>query len=208
MRARPRRGRSPRHRAASPRRPCRRAQTLASGSAPSTASRPPMSTSSRRRAREAERRQVTVLVCGCDLFESEAYLERPRRRGPGRGAARPSSGAASKACCRFDGTVVQCNERGAAGLLRLPGGLRGRRALRALRAGLGLLEDLKALGERLRRAQLLELDPWVGIHTGSGHRGGGGGGGLAGGGGAQRGGPAGGRRRTPARSSAPRPLTG
>ena len=32
-------------------------------------------TSSRRRAREAERRQVTVLVCGCDMFESDAYLE-------------------------------------------------------------------------------------------------------------------------------------
>ena len=30
---------------------------------------------SHRRAREAERRQVTVLVCGCDMFESEAYLE-------------------------------------------------------------------------------------------------------------------------------------
>src|SRR5207248_9418562 len=30
--------------------------------------------SSRRRVREAERRQVTVLVCECDLFESEAYL--------------------------------------------------------------------------------------------------------------------------------------
>ena len=28
-----------------------------------------------RRAREAERRQLTVLVCGCDLFDSEAYLE-------------------------------------------------------------------------------------------------------------------------------------
>src|SRR5207237_304000 len=28
----------------------------------------------RRRDREAERRQVTVLVSGCDLFESEAYL--------------------------------------------------------------------------------------------------------------------------------------
>src|SRR5262249_37269073 len=31
--------------------------------------------SSRRRAREAERRQLTVLVCGCDLFDSETYLE-------------------------------------------------------------------------------------------------------------------------------------
>src|SRR6185369_4119347 len=27
-----------------------------------------------RRTREAERRQVTVLVCACDLFESETYL--------------------------------------------------------------------------------------------------------------------------------------
>src|SRR5262249_46459963 len=34
----------------------------------------PLSSSSRRRAREAERRQVTVLCCGCDLFESDAYL--------------------------------------------------------------------------------------------------------------------------------------
>src|SRR5262249_3056339 len=33
------------------------------------------SLSSRRRARQPERRQVTVLVCGCGLFESEAYLE-------------------------------------------------------------------------------------------------------------------------------------
>jgi serine/threonine protein kinase len=33
-----------------------------------------MSSSSRRRAREAERRQVTVLFCGCDLFESDPYL--------------------------------------------------------------------------------------------------------------------------------------
>src|SRR5260370_23646248 len=28
-----------------------------------------------RRAREAERRRVTVLQCGCDLFESEEILE-------------------------------------------------------------------------------------------------------------------------------------
>ncbi len=33
------------------------------------------STSSSFRVRDAERRQVTVLVCGCGLFESEDYLE-------------------------------------------------------------------------------------------------------------------------------------
>ena len=34
----------------------------------------PRTPSSVRRAREAERRQLTVLVCGCDAFESEPYL--------------------------------------------------------------------------------------------------------------------------------------
>jgi predicted ATPase len=38
-------------------------------------------------------------------------------------------------------------------------------ASRAALAGLGLLESLTALSERLRR-QALELNPWVGIHTG------------------------------------------
>jgi serine/threonine protein kinase len=49
-------------------------QTLAPESVATT---PPssISTSSRCRAREAERRQVTVLVCGCTLFDSESYLD-------------------------------------------------------------------------------------------------------------------------------------
>src|SRR5205085_1394322 len=36
----------------------------------------------------------------------------------------------------------------------------------AARARLALVEDLKALGARLRRAHELELNPWVGLHTG------------------------------------------
>jgi class 3 adenylate cyclase len=39
-------------------------------------------------------------------------------------------------------------------------------AQRAARAGLAILEELNAQGERLRREQRLELNPWVGIHTG------------------------------------------
>ncbi len=31
--------------------------------------------SQRRQTREAERRQVNVLVCSCDIFQSEEYLE-------------------------------------------------------------------------------------------------------------------------------------
>src|SRR5262249_39078307 len=48
-------------------------ETLASGAVPPPSSSMPAS--ARRRARDAERRQVTVLVCGCRGFESEAYLE-------------------------------------------------------------------------------------------------------------------------------------
>jgi hypothetical protein len=39
-------------------------------------------------------------------------------------------------------------------------------ARRAARTGLGLLEDLKVLGEQLRRKHNLELKPWIGLHTG------------------------------------------
>src|SRR3954451_13990118 len=39
-------------------------------------------------------------------------------------------------------------------------------ARRAARAGLGILAEMEALGVRLRREHELELNPWVGIHTG------------------------------------------
>ena len=103
--------------------------------------------SSRRRAREAERRQVTVLVCGCDLFESEAYLG-TRHGGPGPGpAGLPAGVRAGGSALRRDGRAVQ--RAGAAGVLRLPGGLRGRRPPRRT-GGPRLLDDVKALGGQLR----------------------------------------------------------
>ena len=123
-----------------------------------------MSTSSRRRAREAERRQVTVLVCGCSLFESEAYLEDLDAEDQAR-MLRAFQQACEQAVFRFDGTVVQCNEEGLLACFGYPVAYEDA-ARRAALAGLGLLEDLKALGERLRRGHELELNPWVGIHTG------------------------------------------
>ena len=120
--------------------------------------------SSRYRAREAERRQVTVLVCGCDLFESEAYLEDSTRRTRPR-CCGPSSRRCEQAVRRFDGTVVQCNEQGLLACFGYPVAYEDA-ARRAARTGLGILEDMKALGEQLRREHKLELNPWVGIHTG------------------------------------------
>jgi serine/threonine protein kinase/tetratricopeptide (TPR) repeat protein len=120
--------------------------------------------SSRRRAREAERRQVTVLVCGCDLFESEAYLENLDAEDQAR-VLRAFQQACEQAVSRFDGTVVQCNEEGLLVCFGYPVAYEDG-ARRAARTGLGLLEDLTALGEQLRREHKLELNPWVGIHTG------------------------------------------
>ena len=164
------------------------------------------SSSSRRRAREAERRQVTVLVCGCDLFESEAYLEASTRRTRPR-CCGPSSRPASRPCAAFDGTVVQCNEQGLLVCFGYPVAYEDA-ARRAAQAGLGILEDMKALGEQLRREHEAGAES-VGRHPHrAGRRGGEGGRGLAGGGGAERGRPAGGRRRARPGRHQRRPPTG
>src|SRR5262245_630227 len=98
--------------------------------------------SSRRRAREAERRQVTVLVCGCDLFESEAYLELdPEDQAEVRRAFRQAS---EPAVGRFDGTVVQGDDQGLLACFGYPV-VHEDAAGRAARAALALLEQLKAL---------------------------------------------------------------
>jgi hypothetical protein len=76
---------------------------------------------------------------------------------------------ASKVCeqaaRRFDGTVVQADERGLLACFGYPVAYEDG-ARRAARTGLGLLEDLKGLGERLRRQHKLELTAWVDLHTG------------------------------------------
>jgi serine/threonine protein kinase/predicted ATPase len=123
-----------------------------------------MSTSSRRRAREAERRQVTVLVCGCDLFESDTYLGNLDLEDQS-DVLKAFQRACEQDVCRFDGAVVQCNEQGLLACFGYPMAHEDA-APRGVRAGLGILEQLKTLGARLRREHGLELNPWIGIHTG------------------------------------------
>jgi class 3 adenylate cyclase/predicted ATPase len=120
--------------------------------------------SSRRRAREAERRQVTLLVCGCDLFESDAYLEGLDAEDQAR-VLRAFQQACAQGVQRLGGTVVQCDEQGLLACFGYPVAYEDA-AHRAGRTGLGLLDDLKALGETLRRDYKLGMNPWVGLHTG------------------------------------------
>ena len=107
---------------------------------------------------------MTVLVCGCGLFESEEYLEDLDAEGQAR-VMRAFQQACEQAVRRCDGTVVQCSEEGLLACFGYPVAYEDA-AHRAARTGLAILEDLNALGERLRREQRLELNPWVGIHTG------------------------------------------
>jgi hypothetical protein len=65
---------------------------------------------SRRTARGPERRQVTVLVCGGELFESETYLTLDTEDQAQILHAFQRTG--EHAVRHFDGTVVQCNEHG------------------------------------------------------------------------------------------------
>ena len=125
--------------------------------APTGAARPDiLNTSlSHRRVREAERRQVTILICGCDLFESQAYLELDSEDQAE--VLRLFQQACNEAASRFDGTVVQCNEQGlrcaSATLWHTEDG-----DAAPAWTGLGLLDDMKALGERLRRQLRVEAE--------------------------------------------------
>jgi class 3 adenylate cyclase/tetratricopeptide (TPR) repeat protein len=142
-----------------------RVSTAELDAAPSTSPRQGSLTpsSSRRRAHEAERRQVTVLVCGCDLFESEAYLELDAED-----QAKVLSAfqqVCEQSVRRFDGTVVQCSEQGLLACFGFPVAYEDA-ARRAAQTGLRVLADMKILGERFHREHQLELNSWVGLHTG------------------------------------------
>jgi class 3 adenylate cyclase/predicted ATPase len=119
---------------------------------------------SQRRARDAERRQVTVLVCGCELFDSEEYVGSIDAEDQAR-VLRAFQQRCEQVARRFDGTVVQCNEEGLLACFGYPMAYEDA-AHRAARTGLALLDDLKALGEQLGGEHQMELGPWVGIHTG------------------------------------------
>jgi class 3 adenylate cyclase/tetratricopeptide (TPR) repeat protein len=107
---------------------------------------------------------VTVLVCGCDLFESEPYLEGLDAEDQAK-VLRAFQQACEELVHRFDGTVVQYNEQGLLVCFGYPVAFEDA-ASRAARAGLGILEETKSLAEQLHREHRLELKPWIGIHTG------------------------------------------
>jgi class 3 adenylate cyclase len=107
---------------------------------------------------------VTVLVCGCELFDSEEYVGSHDAEDQDR-VLRAFQQSCEQVARRFDGTIVQCNEQGLLVCFGYPVAHEDA-ALRAAQTGLGILDNLKALDEQFGREHRLELGPWVGIHTG------------------------------------------
>jgi serine/threonine protein kinase/tetratricopeptide (TPR) repeat protein len=120
--------------------------------------------SSVQRAREAERRQLTVLVCGCDFFESESYLELDSEDQAD--VLRAFLETCETAVQQFGGTIVQCSDKGMVACFGFPVAYEDA-AGRAARTGFAILEGMRMPGDRRRLADRLHLDPWVGIHTGA-----------------------------------------
>ena len=119
--------------------------------------------SSLARTRQAERRQVTILVCGSELFESEAFLDLDAE-----GEAqvlRAFRETCEPVVNRFDGTIVRLSAMGLLACFGYPIAYEDA-ASRAAKAGLSLLQETKILDAQLSSDHKLELNPWVGIHTG------------------------------------------
>ena len=117
-----------------------------------------------RRAREAERRQLTVLICGCDVFASERYLELDSENQAD--VLRAFLDTCETAVQQFGGTIVQSSDEGIVACFGFPLVYEDA-AGRAARTGLAIFEGMKIPGERLRLADKLNLDRWVVIHTGA-----------------------------------------
>jgi len=120
--------------------------------------------SQRHRAREAERRQVTVLACGCSLFQSEDYYECLDREEQVQ-TLQAFRQSCQEAVQELAGTVVQCNEEGLVACFGYPIAYEDA-PCRAASAALAILKELTLLEEYVRRERLVELGPWLGIHTG------------------------------------------
>jgi serine/threonine protein kinase/predicted ATPase len=119
---------------------------------------------SQRRAREAERRQVTVLAGGWTLFQSEEFLETTDAEDQAR-VLTAFRQACDQVVRRFEGTVVQCNAEGLLVCFGYPVAHEDA-AGRAARTGLELLAALNSLAQALHCGDQPELKPWIGIHTG------------------------------------------
>jgi serine/threonine protein kinase/predicted ATPase len=120
--------------------------------------------SSVQRAREAERRQITLLTCSCDLFESAEFIEDLdyEEQHDIKSAYQESCASVIK---RYDGTVIQMTEEATLACFGYPIAYEDA-AARAVRTGLGILKEIAALKGRLNRDKGITFTMTVHVHTG------------------------------------------
>jgi serine/threonine protein kinase/tetratricopeptide (TPR) repeat protein len=111
-------------------------------------------------SRKSERRQVTVLVCGCELFESDQYLESLSTE------QQSTVLQAFEQFCRqtvikAEGTPVECTVENFIGCFGYPLAQEDAPQL-AANAAIALLDSLMKLSSELNTA----INPWIAIHTG------------------------------------------
>jgi serine/threonine protein kinase/tetratricopeptide (TPR) repeat protein len=123
-----------------------------------------LTASQRTRAREAERRQVTVLVCSCELFESEEFLEHVDVEDQAN-ILRSFQDSCKQAVLTGDGTMIHCNEDGLLACFGYPTAHEDAAQL-ASSTALKILDTLTTLSDQINSKHKLHLSPRLGIHTG------------------------------------------
>ncbi len=112
---------------------------------------------------EAIRRQVSVLNCGCDLFESEEFLENvdPEEQHE---VLRKYDDLCRRTVAQFDGRIIQSTGTEVLVCFGYPTAYEDA-AERAVRTGLALIAQAPLLKETLGNVEI-EYDIWAGVHTG------------------------------------------
>ncbi len=114
--------------------------------------------------REAEHRQVTVLVCGCELFEQEDYLDRfdsDERRD----LLTLFYRSCEQALDELGGTVVQRSDGSVLACFGYPIAHEDAGA-RAAKAALTILQYLEPIDSNLQQVNNISLGTWIVINTG------------------------------------------
>jgi class 3 adenylate cyclase len=114
--------------------------------------------------REAVRRQVTVLYCEYDLFESAGFLEKLDPEGQ-HGVLVEYQDLCERAVEAVNGTIVLCTGPELLVCYGYPVAYEDA-ARRAVGTGLSLLEEIAEFNRRLEESHGVGGEAWVGIHSG------------------------------------------
>jgi serine/threonine protein kinase/predicted ATPase len=128
-----------------------------------TAVGPSVTSSSVRHAREAQRRQVTIVQCHCNLFDS-AEIQESLDAEEQQELLVDFQGLCQAVVEEFDGSVVQTTAEGLLACFGYPIAAEDA-SRRAVQAGLKILIELVHLNEPLRRAKQVALAVTIAVHT-------------------------------------------